>query len=339
MYDTEWHEEKIDRHLLAVAAVPFGISFLDDALIKLLPNELMLIGARTGRGKTELATTLAFQFSDMGKSVAFFALEADKWEIHRRLKYRRVNQLIRKHYGDKVKPMRFREWLLNGYDKDMDSIDRAADQELKLGSFGLRVVYKGERYTPKNFVADLTAMEADTDVFIVDHLHYFDLGNNNEMDGLKDAIHAIRNASIHHGKPVILLAHLRKSDRSSKKLMPDLDDFHGHSDIVKVATTVLLMAPVPDDKADPSMGVFPTYFHLAKCRTAAEVTPYCAVMGFDQLANNYSDKYYLCKSSFMDDPTVIEKASEIPKWAKRAVRPCEPMMAAPKPYTERGEKE
>ncbi|HND85068.1 MAG TPA: DnaB-like helicase C-terminal domain-containing protein, partial [Pseudobdellovibrionaceae bacterium] len=39
--------------------IPFGISFLDGALDGILPNDLILIGAATGAGKTTLATQLA----------------------------------------------------------------------------------------------------------------------------------------------------------------------------------------------------------------------------------------------------------------------------------------
>lgn len=318
MFENEWKQEKMERHLLAAAAVPFGISFLDDALYGILPNDLMLVGARTGRGKTELATSIAINAAAKGRNVTFFALEADKWEIQRRMKYRRLAQAFHENYSSAtMKFPRFREWLVKGYHSDWDAIENIVERDLVLDTASLRISYKGEGYTTSEFVSEINSL-VDCDLIIVDHLHYFDLGGMNETEGLKKAIHAIRSAAIHHGKPVVLLAHLRKSDKSSTKILPELDDFHGHSDIVKVATTVLLMSPAEKHQG---MGVYPTYFHIAKCRTASDVTPFAAVHGFDFKSNNYSDKYILEKASFFKDPEPIESAKDFPEWAKRAIKP------------------
>ncbi len=323
MFEGDWQQEKLDRHILASQAFPFGIGYLDDALMGLLPNELFLVGARTGRGKTELATTIAYQAANLGKNVTFFALEADKWEIERRMKYRKLAQLYQKHYARSkafVLP-RYREWLLQGYSADWDQFERMAEQELRLQTATLRVIYKSDRYTADDFVKEFETIQNETDVFIVDHLHYFDLVGRTETDGLKNAIHAIRNASICHGKPVVLLAHLRKADKANTKTLPDLDDFHGHSDIVKVATTVLLMSAVPDENPQSSIGRFPTYFHIAKCRTASEVTNYVGALGFDFSINSYREQYHLNKASFSKDPTPIENGNDFPDWAKHATKP------------------
>ena len=316
MFDQEWQSEKIERHLLAAAVIPFGISFLDDALYGILPNELMLVGARTGRGKTELATSIAVNAASKHRNVMFFALEADKWEIQRRIKYRKLAQAYHENYsGSSLKFPRMREWLVKGFDRDWEAIEKMVEQDIGNETSTLQIAYKGAKYSVDQFCSEIEALK-DIDLIIVDHLHYFDLVGSNETEGLKKAIHAIRSAAIHHGKPVVLLAHLRKSDKSSTKVLPDLDDFHGHSDIVKVATTVLLMAPAD---AHGELGVYPTYFHVAKCRTAAEVTPFAAVHGFDFKSNNYSQKYILEKASFFKDPEPIE--GDFPEWAKRAIKP------------------
>lgn len=314
MFDQEWKEEKLDRHLLAARSVQFGISYLDDALIGLFPHELFLIGARTGLGKTELATQLALSFSDRGKRVAFFSLESDKWEIQRRLKYRKMAQLFEQHYGNQLKVPRYREWLLQGYDAAWDGIEKFAEGELKLKTLELKVIYKHEGYTAAQFAEDFAAMEGETDIFIVDHLHYFDFFGETETEGLKKAIHLIRNASLHHGKPVILLAHLRK-EQTGGKSMPTLNDFHGHSDIVKVATTVLLLSPAD---ADASVGKFPTNFHIAKCRTAAEVTAFAGTVSFDTKNACYT-KNYLISTIKSGEATPISEKTFVPDWAKNAV--------------------
>lgn len=314
----------ISRHLVAAQAVTFGVSFLDDALLGILPNDLMLVGARTGRGKTELATSLALHAAEKGRRVVFFALEADRWEIHRRLKYRKLLQLYHRHYANQAMTFRFpryREWLMQGYQSEWDSLEKEAERELGAVRDCVRVVYKGERYTADDFVRDVEGLASETDLFVVDHLHYFDLLGHSETEGLKKAAHAVRNAALHHSKPVVLLAHLRKGDAKSGKSLPELDDFHGHSDIVKVATLVLLLSPVPAEKVPASFKSYPTYFHIAKARSAAEVTPFVGVHGFDFKLNGYSDGYHLEKTKFGADPEAVA-AEDLPGWAKRAIRPA-----------------
>lgn len=322
MHRQEWDEERTDRYLLAAKVTPFGVSYLDDALISLLPNELLVVGAKTGRGKTELATAMAYNMAARGKNVVFFALEADRLEIHRRIRYRKLTQLYYKHYGKDhaFKMPRYREWILQGYSSEWHAFEKELDNQIAIDSMTLRLLYKDKRYRVNEFLKEFEALEKETDIFFIDHLHYFDVTGTTETEGLKEIIHTIRDAAIHHGKPVILLSHLRKAQALINKTLPDLDDFHGHSDIVKVATTVLIISPVPRDKIQNDMGIFPTYFHIAKCRTAAEVTPYVAAIGFDAAENKYNENYYLQQALFTEDPKPIERMMDIPDWAKRAIR-------------------
>ena len=57
----------------------------------------------------------------------------------------------------------------------------------------------------------------------------------NENRAVKNIVKRIRDVSLAIGVPVIVVAHLRKKDRIPRPLAPDLDDFHGASDITKIA--------------------------------------------------------------------------------------------------------
>ena len=65
----------------------FGVSFVDDSLLGILPDDLILVGAPSGVGKTQFCVNLALANVSVGKRVHFFALEAGKYEIERRLKW------------------------------------------------------------------------------------------------------------------------------------------------------------------------------------------------------------------------------------------------------------
>jgi len=318
MYRTEWKDEELDRHVAAAKVIPFDVSFLDDALVGIFPNDLILLGALTGKGKTEFATNVALNASRRSKRVLFYALEADRWEIQRRMKYRALSQIYFAHYRGKFPWPRYSEWLVQGFMPDWAALEKEAENQLHLDMLELKVVYKGGKFTVNDFVKELadSAMHREFDFLVVDHLHYFDLDTRTETEGLKQAAHAMRNLSIHLGKPILLLAHLRKHGQA----FPGLDDFHGHSDIVKVATQVIVMSPAYNLTQANDVGHFPTYFHIAKSRRASENVPYVGVLGFDRQRNRYGEKYYIAKHGGTDEPELITTASEIPEWYRRANR-------------------
>lgn len=318
MYRTEWNEERIDR-ITNEDPLAFGVSFLDDALIGLRRNDLLIIGAKTGRGKTALGTQLAQNMAKAGANVAFYALEADRWEIHRRMLYRKMGQIFFEKLASAARGIefpRYVEWLSKP-GGEWEPLEKAAAEELQIDTVSLRIIYHGAKFSAGQFAKEISSLKADeTDVVIIDHLHYFDFETRTEVDGIKQAVHVVRNSALFHSVPVILLAHLRKTDRKTEKSNPHLEDFHGHSDIVKVATQVLLLSPVPSEGRAPTPN-FQTYFHIAKSRTAAEVTPYVAIHEFDLSRNQYSESYTLCRERAFEDPVSLTW-NEIPKWAKRA---------------------
>ncbi len=72
----------------AQSMIPFGVQYLDRALSGIFPNDLIIVGAATGAGKSELATTIAIHNAELGNRVAFFALEAHHGEIELRTKFK-----------------------------------------------------------------------------------------------------------------------------------------------------------------------------------------------------------------------------------------------------------
>lgn len=315
MFDTELQAETLDRHLLASQVRPFGISFLDDALCGIFPNDLILVGARTGLGKTHLATQIAIAAGRQHRRVKFFALEADRFEIQRRLKYQALSRIYFQNFQGQFPWPRYREWLCRGFDADLAKWESDVNLELGRDLADVELIYRGDKFTADTLSAQIR--DSDCDLVIVDHLHYFDFDDDNENTGLRRAIKTIRDCAIHHGKPIVLIAHLRKEDRANKCPLPTLEDFHGHSDLVKIATNVLLLAPadVPE-----LQGAWPTYFHIAKSRSAPECKNFVGIMAFDNAKSAYSENYLVAKFVRGETPERIENSSEIPAWLKRAMR-------------------
>ena len=79
------------------------------------------------------------------------------------------------------------------------------------------------------------------DLIVVDHLHYVDGDDDeNEHKSLGDTVKAIRDVSLRIGRPIVLIAHLRKRDARAKQLVATLDDFHGSSNVVKICTQAII---------------------------------------------------------------------------------------------------
>lgn len=311
---------RIDRALTAAKIRKFGISFLDDALRGIFPNDLFLVCAKTGSGKTHFASQLALSVARNGGQVLFYALEADQYEIQNRLIYHRMSQRYYANFRGKFPWPRYVEWLAGDYDRDIEKWEKEVEKEIHIESLGLTVRYFDENFSAKQFIAELQSHSIqDQDLIIVDHLHYFDYGNESEIAALREAIRAIRTTALKVGKPVVLLAQLRKEQMmQNNKVIPYLDDIHGHSDIAKVATAVIMIAPA--EESNGLDGMWPTYFHIAKSRKAAECRKYVATLTFEEGTGKYNDQYILGQYRKSDPPTPITNPDRVPRWARRAIR-------------------
>lgn len=304
----------------------FGVRFLDDALNGILKNDLVLIGARSGIGKSEIITKIAYQNAFIHKKrVLLFALEATDWEIHQRILYRQVaKQYYKLGYGI-IEPLFYRDWITGIYPEKARKIEEVIKQQLTLDLMLLDVVYtNGKDFTISHFGHILNTVRDDVDLIIVDHLHYFDFDGDNENKEIKEIIKRIRDLALCFNKPVVLVSHLRKRDRGLKNLVPDIDEFHGTSEIVKRATKVITFAPYYDeekekeDKEKKDNSVYSTIFRVAKNRLDGSATKFVGMVNYDIKMNDYSDEYDIGRLEKSD--TVLRKLTDpkdCPNWATR----------------------
>lgn len=324
--------EKVHRHLIASSVFETGNPWVDDALAGGYNAEnLTLVAAKTGVGKTFYGVQLASYASRNNKNVHYFALEAEQYEIERRRLYYSICRIIRKNYPG-VQVPRYREWLHAGLNPDMESIEAVAQKDLDQLESTLTTVYARGVYTPENFaddVADLlsNAEKQKPDLIILDHLHHFFLSGD-EVDSLKTTIHQIKRLKDDLEIPVVVLAQLRKEHGhfSSKRTLPKIEDIRGTAALSDVATDVLIISRVPDEKLGDAFegALYPMYFHFPKSRTASEITQFAAIVGFDPSNGGYQSKYTLTKVLGSEDPELVY-SDRIPKWAKRAARPAKKM--------------
>ena len=87
---TEINLEKLreTKQKFARDRLTFGIDFLNDVTGGIFKNDVIVISAHTGIGKTDLSTIIAQHNALEGRNVYYFALEAFQYEIELRIAFK-----------------------------------------------------------------------------------------------------------------------------------------------------------------------------------------------------------------------------------------------------------
>lgn len=270
--------------------IPYGIDYLDKALGGIRSTDLIFIGAKTGAGKTELATILAQNISSLGKNVYYFALEADRGEIETRIVFREFAKL---YYANKyfkhTPPINYRDFADGKYDsQDMLLIEQAIKNTNKKVT-NVNILYRQKNFTADDFEAQVQNIKDYADVIILDHIHHFDVDTDRETQELKKIVKRARDLNIMIEKPILCIAHFRKSERKTQELVPNLEEFYGSSEISKEATQIITLAPIPPEliQEDIPYNISPTLFRIPKFRRFSPVCKYVGLMKYDSNSNTY----------------------------------------------------
>lgn len=309
-------DEKLERMKNAENKLTFGISFLDDALIGIFKNDLVLVAGRSGGGKSEMAFHIALMNAIRGRRVYHLALEAEPKEGARRMLYK---TMARMYYAERqcgIERPSYIRWYA-GLQEDLFEpfYDRAAS-ELKAYD-NLKMFYRGSDFGMKELNQIFMSIKGKADLLVLDHLHYVDFPDDNENRAHKDAVKEIRNLALLHSIPVVLVAHIRKGDRRNPSPVPDMEDIHGSSDIFKIATKAIMLAPARDQSVTEQTKSyrFPTYLRVAKCRQDGSLNWFVGLTSFDISKGEYDEQYVLGEFNYAGE---FSPLNQTPFWAKRA---------------------
>lgn len=302
-----------ERLTMTNRKLSWGIKYLDDALEGIFANDLVLLGAPPGVGKTQLCLNIALTNLLDEKRVHYIALEAHLYEIERRLNYM---EFANRFFSNKDRPriegsMNFKSWVLGKNREATQSIEDETNAYCKKAFSSFFTLYKDRKFGVKDLIEHVNYAADDTDLIIVDHVHYFDWDDESDNQAIKQIVHTARDLTQETGKPIILVAHLRKRDRGTKELVPGMEEFHGSSELAKVATKCVTLAPggVTDD------GKYVTYFRAAKDRLDNGPSRYVGRTSFNPKKGGYDSEYRIGWSN-------AEKFGELtraqyPEWATR----------------------
>lgn len=291
--------------------LPFGVEFLDRALGGISRSDIVLVGAPTGAGKTELVTNVAKNVAKIGKQVVFFALEAEQYEIETRIIYNEAAQLYFADTNRRAMDINYEAFATGKVSIDFSAYVEDAREKTKWLS-NLHTFYRGsEKFGLERFEGFMHGLQGHADLIIIDHLNYFDLETENENAEYSRIVKAIRDMALITEIPVVLVAHLKKRDKASKYLLPDMDDFHGTSNIGKICTKAILVAPCYSESLTT---VWKTYMRIGKNRMMGSRTKFVGITMFDIRSNSYLKEFELGHLS--KDQTSFVPITHRPPWAR-----------------------
>ena len=312
----------------------FGIKPLDDAFICILKDDLIVIGADSGIGKSTLALSIARTNIQKGKKVALYYLEGGYEEAISKMKWRDIIEEYYKNYHCLGIDINYQRWALNiekhGALKEIECKvwdiykEKYQDNLFFYNSKqGLTVdslitsLLDFEKLIPNETNSGIT-IKIGLDLIIIDHLQYFSLTKaESEIFEITEILRTVKNIANHHKIPVILISHLKK--RTKDRGCPNQEDFYGSSNIPKIASTAIIIAPDPE-KDNFLTGIYPTYFRVVKSRVGIR-SNYACMIDFDLHKNSYAENYEMYRIDTFGNiyPDAL-KEEEKPKWAK--IKPC-----------------
>ena len=303
-----------DRQRVKGNKLTYGITFLDDALGGVYPTDLVLFGSATGAGKTQFCTNIASINAAKGKRVHMFALEAYQNEIEDRLEFMHVTSLYKKNNPEDFTRFCYQKWYDGDYDKMfLREINHYIDNKDKLYT-SLNTYYKGTDFFDVDlFEQKVFEVAEHTDLIIIDHAHVFDWEETNDNRALKKIAQTCRTVALQIRKPIILVAHLRKSIGKDKELVPGIDEFHGSSDLSKICTVAITIAR--GDKS--SKGIYGTYFRICKNRLVGERILHTGHCWFNTNTNTYREEYSVGRLNWKEFKEY--SAADVPSWARRSI--------------------
>lgn len=309
-------DERMERISRGGKKLSYYMGFLDDYLRGILDHDLVLLGAPTGMGKTELALNIAANNAMRGKRVHYFALEAEPRELERRTKYALISREMFRTKHEARGALNYTDWYIGKLESKCAQFNAWADEEILSKLATLRTYYRGSKFTASNLEAAIMAVYEQSNLIVIDHLHYVDSEDDNEARALGDTVKTIRDVSLRIGVPILLVAHLRKRDQRAKQIIATLDDFHGSSNITKIATQVIAIEHAHSIEAD-KWYFGPTFVSVLKDRRGGACR-LSAVCMFDKRTNGYAPEYRLGKIGGGEWEEL--NLQDVPDWARHYER-------------------
>lgn len=291
--DDYWNRNTIVGH--------FGVPYLDEELLGISKSDLVVIGARSGAGKSSLARIIYETNNPL--TTALFSLENFDGDL--------MAEQIRKEYNSRMHTsFGAREWQTG----EIPSVNRQVfeDIEFDLDQCYVRDTVFG-RQTPdgqpwtidtlKQWMLYCVNTQA-VNLIILDHLDYLDRDNPNESDNshITELMKTIREVQevAPNGCGVVAFSHLRKPVGKVDDIkVPNENEFIGSSNKIKQATQVVMIAPTNEQ---PIGNCYGTWFCIRKNRNGG-IKNQAAKLLFNPVTASYERFYELYSINYAGTKT------------------------------------
>jgi hypothetical protein len=261
-------------------AIQYPYKILQDTAGGILPDELVVIGADTGVGKSELAFAIEKVNAINGKNVYGIHLEGRPGEITLRDIYQEIRRMCETD-------VTYIEFMMNIKNLKRESKQAIINIKKRL-SDKLKIFNRSGQISIHEFVKIVDRIQHDADLIVVDHLHYFDFQGSNERGEINTIMQVMKDITENRKIPTVLVSHFNR-DKNPKKI-PNENDLMGSSNIGKQADTVILIYPNFKVAPNYSEGLYPTFFGIPKSRIGLPKKLAYSVM-YDGIKKDYRDDY------------------------------------------------
>lgn len=277
----------------------FGVSYLDHEVYGIMPNDLILIGARSGAGKSDLATQIAQHNARQGIPVSLISLENfpdDDFMVRVYYAYKRLAD----DYD--LKPRQFLGGIgtffhpdpaiLSQAEKEAEAFFKNIALTVRTNDFGIEDLKKT---MVKNVEVDKCRM------IILDHIDYLDKidPRENDITHVTEIMRTIRRLQNGWNVPVVAISHLRKlPNAKDAPKIPSMDEFIGSGNKVKEATMVIVVAP-DDERNETALDktLASTFFCIRKLRQGGYQNQ-CGRLQYDRRTGRYREEYEKCSVNY-----------------------------------------
>ena len=198
--------------------VSFGYDWLDNQLTGIFPGDLVVVGAETGVGKTVFGTNIMIKASRKHKC-HIFALEDRLQNYGMKAVYFELGKVRKKYLGE-VFNYPWNDYRRNTI-KDVKYKEYRKEAESNLANSNLT-------FSGCDEMIDIDILEKliekkvleGVDLFLIDHLHFFDLlkGKNNKSDYVEHLMIRLTILRKKTGARIILIVHYKKLEGTKPKL-------------------------------------------------------------------------------------------------------------------------
>ena len=190
----------------------FGVSYLDDKLRGILQGDLILIGSRSGAGKSTIGNQIALSNRDAGNKVSLFSLENFEGDCFIEKAYYKYMELTRDY------SINLRDFASGDFQRDLFKIKQAEDYAIECFK-NINIINRKRNYDIEELKNDIIkeVEENDSKLIIIDHLDYVNkYGNESDNEHMMQLMRTIRNVQDSFKVAIVAISHLRKAYNSKE---------------------------------------------------------------------------------------------------------------------------